>query len=50
MYWTGYFTSRVAIKGITRYYGRYTQFIHKLFSTYFTNGLSEYVNTNEEKI
>lgn len=47
-YWTGYFTSRVSIKAITRYYGRYSSFIHKVFTTNF--GYSPYFIDNEAQI
>jgi len=45
-YWTGYFTSRVAIKGNVRDTGRYLQHIRNIFSVAKITNSSQYLNQN----
>jgi lysosomal alpha-mannosidase len=45
-YWTGYFTSRTAIKGHTRYVGRYLQSVRTYLALLQYGGLSSYVAGN----
>ncbi|EGR32713.1 hypothetical protein IMG5_073080 [Ichthyophthirius multifiliis] len=45
-YWTGYFTSRVAVKGYVRQSGRYLQQIRNLFSIDKMLGKSKYLKDN----
>ena len=42
-YWTGYFVSRVAIKGIVKEAGRFLQSVRTLFALAQINDHSEYV-------
>lgn len=45
-YWTGYFTSRVSIKGAVRKLGRFTQAMKKLATQTLLQGTSTYVKNN----
>lgn len=48
-YWTGYFTSRVAIKGLVKRFGRAAQTYRKLFA-YMTIKGNHYVKDHETEI
>jgi len=45
-YWTGYFSSRVSIKGAVRKLGRFTQSMKKLATQALLHGSSAYVKNN----
>lgn len=49
-YWTGYFTSRVAIKGLTRQEGRLLQASRRLATQVLWDGTSQYANGNFNQV
>jgi len=49
-YWTGYFTSRVSIKGAVRKFGKFTQAAKKLSTHALWFGTSAYASSNFAKI
>ena len=49
-YWTGYFTSRVAVKGFVRDLGRYIQAARKHISELKMKGISNVIINNQNKL
>lgn len=49
-YWTGYFTSRTALKGYVRKIGRFAQAIKKLVSLQLSSNRSQYIINNWYKV
>ena len=48
--WTGYFTSRVALKGFVKDMSRFTQVVRKHVSELKMSGASEVVKANSKQI
>jgi lysosomal alpha-mannosidase len=49
-YWTGYFTSRTALKGHTKYVGRYLQSVRTYFALLQYYSMSNYIKNNQQAI
>jgi len=48
--WTGYFTSRVALKGFVRDFGRYAQAVRKHISELKMSGTSSIIKNSPKEI
>jgi hypothetical protein len=49
-YWTGYFTSRVAIKGFVRDFGRWLQAVRKHISEIKIRGTSKIIQSKGDEL